>query len=104
MAEVAPTAAARINALAERLSGIELNTLADLRARGDPALAAAAAAGADDLADCVVGRAVDAAYADWVALFAGYSAEDGKRLAKEGREKADGENRSLTYGEVRTFG
>jgi hypothetical protein len=98
-----------IDRVAAQLRGLERSVLragvaardAELRAVCLCAGPAASAARADAAVGFAVAAAVDAAHQDWVAVFAGLPAAEGKRLASESRGQVVQDNRSLTYGEVR---
>jgi hypothetical protein len=91
-----------LDRLVPRLQGIERNLLVELMKSKDPALLTAAEQPKFDsrVLELVVGRATDIAFRDWTAIFADMSAQDGKRMAKEGQELLGSVNRSFTYGEV----
>ncbi len=81
--------------------GVELATYQDLVARGDEELAAALLLGPTAVVDLVVSKATDQVHVDWASLFVGLSAQEAKRLAKEGRDQLmQSDSKSLTYGEV----
>lgn len=50
----------------------------------------------------ILERSTDTASRDWNSVFTGMSAQDAKRMAKEGKEMLSSDSRSLTYGEVIT--
>ena len=100
-----------LDGIAAQLSGLERNVLhtlvtsrnMELRATCLSAGPADSPARANAAAAWAVAAAVDVAYRDWTNMFTGLSAAEGKRLAAESRGEVATDNRSLTYGEVRTI-
>lgn len=85
-----------------RLDGLERSVLLDLIERNDTSLSNLSCT--DAVLELAASKAVDIAHSHWQSLFAGFSAQDGKRMAKEAvSQMPKSDARSLTYGEVDFF-